>query len=315
LTEKEEVNNLKICADESLCALKECKRAVEIRYKNVLIEISEQTAKLESLHHENSLLMNSNKALESRLNSLNSEKNEQTEIIAELQQNLILKSSEYENQIRNMQIELGNRLDEINDVQKEDVDKVKGHYRELFQEKASEVMVLREEAERLNKIIENYQTKVKDLEYREEELNNIVNKMREGKISNESSEILEHQLSESINSSKVLQERVLTIGEQFKLMKENNSIQLKQFDFHIHELKQVIRDKEFEIEILKKTQVSNPELDSKNTQLESKNAIVNEIPSHKNCLINSEQNNNSETINPQSKSKQKKKKKKSKINS
>merc|ERR1712098_71191 len=181
--------------------------------------------------------------------------------------------------------------------------------RELFQEKASEVMILREEAERLNKIIENYQTKVKDLEYREEELSNIVNKMRQGKISNESSEILEHQLSESINSSKVLHERVLTIGEQFKLMKENNSIQLRQFDFHIHELKQVIRDKDFEIEILKGTQVQNSDLVSNNTLRDSKNAIVSEIPSHKNCQI-TEQNNNSGTAILQCKSKQKKKKKK-----
>lgn len=291
-----------------MCALKECKRAVEIRYKNVLTEISEQTVKLESLHHENNLLKNSNKSFESRLNILDSEKIEQTEIIAELQQNLILKSSEYENQIRNMQIELGNRLDEINDVQKEDVDKVKGHYRELFQEKASEVMILREEAERLNKIIENYQSKVKDLEYREEELNNIVNKMREGGISNDSNDALQTQLSESMNKSKLLQERVTTIGEQFKLMKENNSIQIKQFDFHIHELKQVIRDKDFEIEILKGTQVSN------NTLRDSNNAIVSEIPSHKNCQI-TEQNNNSGTAILQCKSKQKKKKKKSKVNS
>merc|ERR1712064_231593 len=207
----------------------------------------------------------------------------------------------------------GNRLDEINDVQKEDVDKVKGHYRELFQEKASEVMILREEAERLNKIIENYQSKVKDLEYREEELNNIVNKMREGGISNDSNDALQTQLSESMTKSKFLQERVTTIGEQFKLLKENNSIQLKQFDFHIHELKKVIRDKDFEIEILKGTQVPNSDLVSNNSLRDSNNAIVSEIPSHKNCQI-TEQNNNSEKNILQCKSKQKKKKKKSKVN-
>merc|ERR1712113_725997 len=149
--------------DESLCALKDCKRAVEIRYKNIIIEISEQTKKNESLTQQNFYLETSNTNLQQKIQQLESEKNEQTEILAELQQNLIFKSSEYENQIRTMQIELGNRLDEINVVKKEDVNKVKGHYMELFQEKASEVMILRDEAERLNKIIDGYKTKVKDL--------------------------------------------------------------------------------------------------------------------------------------------------------
>merc|ERR1712098_953808 len=127
---------------------------------------------------------------------------------------------------------------------------------------------------------------------------------REGGISNDSNDALQTQLSESMNKSKLLQERVTTVGEQFKLLKENNSIQLKQFDFHIHELKQVIRDKDFEIEILKGTQVQNSDLVSNNTLRDSKNAIVSEIPSHKNCQI-TEQNNNSGTAILQCKSKQK----------
>merc|ERR1712218_265426 len=164
--EKEEINNQKQCVDESLCALKECKRVVEIRYKNILTDMSEQTNKLSTLAQQNIHLQASNKSLQDQIYSLEHEKHEQTEILAELQQNLVFKSSEYENQIRNMQVELGNLLDEINGVKREDVNKVKSHYMDLFQEKASEVMILREEAERLNKIIDEYKSKVKDLEFR-----------------------------------------------------------------------------------------------------------------------------------------------------
>merc|ERR1712079_972352 len=228
--EKEEINEQKVSVDESLCALKDCKRAVEIRYKNILIE-----------------------------------KNEQTEILAELQQNLIFKSSEYENQIRTMQIELGNRLDEINVVKKEDVNKVKEHYMELFQEKASEVMILRDEAERLNKIIDGYKTKVKDLEYREEELNNIVNKMREGKMTNNENDELQSKLKESFDTSQLLQEKVNRISEQFREIKEESSIKLHKCDFHIDELQKVIRDKDIEIEILRRDNVPSCQVEPKNT--------------------------------------------------
>ena len=180
--------------DESLCALKECKRAVEIRYKKVLTEMSEQSNKLNTLTQQSIHHQASNKRLQDQIYALEHEKQEQTEIMAELQQNLVFKSSEYENQIRTMQIELGNRLDEINGVNKDDVNKVKSHYMDLFQEKASETMILREEAERLNGIVDEYKSKVKDLEFREEELNNIVNKMRQGKLLNDETADFQNKL-------------------------------------------------------------------------------------------------------------------------
>lgn len=237
--------------DESLCALKECKRVVEIRYKNILTDMSEQSNKLSTLAQQNIHLQASNKSLQDQIYSLEHEKHEQTEILAELQQNLVFKSSEYENQIRNMQVELGNRLDEINGVKREDVNKVKSHYMDLFQEKASEVMILREEAERLNKIIDEYKSKVKDLEFREEELNSIVNKMREGKCLDKEAADFQNQLQLSLNTSKKLQERVEQISQQFETLKDQKQSQFEKFDFHILELQKVIRDKDIQIDSLK----------------------------------------------------------------
>jgi len=237
--------------DESLHALKECKRTVEIRYKNIITEKSQLSANVESLRQQNMSLESQCKGLNLRLNQLENEKTEQTEILAELQQNLIMKTSEYDSQIRDMQIELGNRLDEINNVQKEDVDKVKGHYIELFHEKASEVMILREEVEKLNSSLEDYKSKVKDLEYREEELNNIVNKMREGKHSGDDSTELSKKIDSSYSNTQQLEEKVKLINDKFLELKENNSNQLLKFDFHILELQKVIRDKDMEIDNLK----------------------------------------------------------------
>ena len=237
--------------DESLHALKECKRTVEIRYKNIITEKCQLSESLQSLSQKNISLESQCEGLNMRLNQLENEKSEQTEILAELQQNLIMKTSEYDSQIRNMQIELGNRLDEINNVQKEDVDKVKGHYIELFHEKASEVMILRDEVEKLNSSLEDYKSKVKDLEYREEELNNIVNKMRAGKHSGEDNTELSKKIDSSYSNTQQLEEKVKLINDKFLELKENNSNQLHKFDFHILELQKVIRDKDMEIDNLK----------------------------------------------------------------
>ena len=237
--------------DESLCALKECKRAVEIRYKNMLTEMSEQSNKLNTLSQQSIHLQASNKHLQDKIYSLEREKHEQTEIMAELQQNLVFKSSEYENQIRTMQVELGNRLDEIDGVKKDDVNKVKSHYMDLFQEKASEVMILREEAERLNGIVDEYKSKVKDLEFREEELNNIVNKMREGKCLSEETVDFQNKLKDSLQYSHHLQEKVEKISKQFETLREDKQNQFERFDFHILELQKIIRDKDVELNTLK----------------------------------------------------------------
>lgn len=249
--EKEEVRVNNLSLEESLQALKDCKRAVEIRYKNMITENSDLSQKVETLQQEKILLESQCSILNVGLNKLENEKAEQTEIMAELQQNLIIKTSEYDSQIRNMQIELGKRLDEINDVQKEDVDKVKGHYIELFHEKASEVNTLRDELEQLNNSIVDYKSKVKDLEYREEELNNIVNKMREGKLGQDQNIELNQKIDTSYSNTQLLEAKIEILNEKFLNLQENNSNQLLKLDFHILELEKVIRDRDLEIDALK----------------------------------------------------------------
>ena len=100
--------------DESLIAFKDCKRVVELRYKNILVEKSELDQKVKFLTQQSELLQVKNQSLEERLLQLESEKTEQTEILAQIQENLIQKTSEHESEIRSMQVELDKRLDEIN---------------------------------------------------------------------------------------------------------------------------------------------------------------------------------------------------------
>ena len=257
--------------EESLQALKDCKRAVEIRYKNIITENSDLSQKVETLQQEKILLESQCSILNVGLNKLENEKAEQTEIMAELQQNLIIKTSEYDSQIRNMQIELGKRLDEINDVQKEDVDKVKGHYIELFHEKASEVNTLRDELEQLNNSIVDYKSKVKDLEYREEELNNIVNKMREGKLGQDQNIELNQKIDTSYSNTQLLEAKIKILNEKFLNLHENNSNQLLKLDFHILELEKVIRDRDLEIDALKE---NLNDYESKESNLKSTDAFT-----------------------------------------
>jgi len=237
----------------------------------MIAEKSEMSKKVDTLQQQNVVLESQCNNFNLRLNKLEYEKAEQTEIMAELQQNLIIKSSEYDSQIRNMQIELGKRLDEINDVQKEDVDKVKGHYIELFHEKASEVRILRDELEHLNSSIVDYKSKVKDLEYREEELNNIVNKMREGKLGNDQDIEINQKIDTSYSNTQLLEAKVKILNDKFLKMQENNSNQLLKLDFHILELQKVIRDKDLEIDALKENLNDNETKESNSNSTEAFN--------------------------------------------
>ena len=237
--------------DESLIALKDCKRVVELRYKNILAEKSDLDQKVESLTQQSELLQVKNQSLEERLLQLENEKTEQTDILAQIQENLIKKTSEHESQVRGMQVELDRRLDEINVTQKEDVNKVKGHYIELFDEKASEVLSLRTDLEKNINLLEEYKRKCTDLEYREQELNDLVNKMRTNPSNIEESET-KSKLEASYSQTILLQGKLDTIKAGFEEMKKRESERIKQFDSSIEKLHLIISDKDQEI--LKLTQ-------------------------------------------------------------
>lgn len=237
--------------DESLIALKDCKRVVELRYKNILDEKSELDQKVESLTQQSELLQVKNQSLEERLLQLESEKTEQTEILAQIQENLIQKTSEHESEIRSMQVELDKRLDEINVTQKEDVNKVKGHYIELFDEKASEVMSLRTDLEKTNNLVTEYKRKCTDLEYREEELNDLVNKMRTNPSKIEDTDEKD-KLEASYSKTVILQEKLYAIKIGFEEMKTQEKSRIEQFDLSIEKLHLIICDKDKEISKLTK---------------------------------------------------------------
>jgi len=237
--------------DESLIALKDCKRVVELRYKNILAEKSDLDQKVESLTQQSELLQVKNQSLEERLLQLENEKTEQTDILAQIQENLIKKTSEHESQVRGMQVELDRRLDEINVTQKEDVNKVKGHYIELFDEKASEVLSLRTDLEKNINLLEEYKRKCTDLEYREQELNDLVNKMRTNPSNIEESET-KSKLEASYSQTILLQGKLDTIKAGFEEMKKRENDRIKQFDSSIEKLHLIISDKDQEI--LKLTQ-------------------------------------------------------------
>ena len=237
--------------DESLIALKDCKRVVELRYKNILAEKSDLDQKVESLTQQSELLQVKNQSLEERLLQLENEKTEQTDILAQIQENLIKKTSEHESQVRGMQLELDRRLDEINVTQKEDVNKVKGHYIELFDEKASEVLSLRTDLEKNINLLEEYKRKCTDLEYREQELNDLVNKMRTNPSNIEESET-KSKLEASYSQTILLQGKLDTIKAGFEEMKKRENDRIKQFDSSIEKLHLIISDKDQEI--LKLTQ-------------------------------------------------------------
>jgi len=266
--------------DESLIALKDCKRVVELRYKNVLIEKTELDQKIECLTQQNELLQVKNQSLEERLATLENEKSEQTEILAEIQQNLIQKTSEYESQIRCMQVELDFRLDEVNVIKKEDVDKVKEHYIELFEEKAAEVMSLRNDLEASNTLIEEYKLKCTDLEYREEELNDLVNKMRTDNMKVEESDI-NNKLEASYSKTIILQEKLEIIKIGFEEMKNREKERIAKFESTIENLHLVIAEKNNEI-----LKLSNPQENFKENTLPVFN--VNESHSSHNVSKNSD---------------------------
>jgi len=132
---------------ESLSVLKDCKRVVELKFQNYLVEKSKMENKIESLTQQTEILQVKNCSLEERLQTLETEKQEQTNILAEIQQSLIEKTSFYESQIRSMQIEVEHRLDEINLTRVEEDGKVRDQYALLFNEKAAELMEVRQELE------------------------------------------------------------------------------------------------------------------------------------------------------------------------
>ena len=217
-----------------------------------------------------------NQSLEERLIVLEREKVEQTDICAQIQQNLIQKSSEYESQIQSMQQELDSRIDELDVTQKDDVEKVKSHYFELFHEKASEVNTVRTELESCEETLEAYKAKCKDLEYREQELSDLVDKIRSNPSSFDHDDTdIKLKLEEYVETNTRLHGRIDVIKANFDEMKKRENEIISVFATRSQEMSALLADKDAQViklnSVLKilKAQTENSNTLPKSSQCES----------------------------------------------
>lgn len=290
--ERGEILERKMNTEEMLAALKDSKRVVELKYQNILVEKGNFESKLLCLNQSNELMQVKNQSLEERVRSLEHEKDDQTEICAEIQQNLIQKTSEYEAKIRSMQLELDSRIDELDVTKKVDVEKVKNHYFELFHEKAAELNSVRTELESCESSLKSYKAKCSDLEYREQELSDLVDKIRSySRCSKEDLEIRE-RLEDYLAENSRLQEQIDVIKRNFQEMKGREKEIIAEFSSRSEEMSALLSEKEIQIEKLTsandaiaadKSNTSMDVLTPKNC--ESELQTISETVEDKQCLM------------------------------
>ena len=188
-----------------------------------------------------------NQSLEERLAVLEKEKIEQTEICAQIQQNLIQKTSEYEAQIRDMQMELDSRIDELDVTKKVDVEKVKNHYFELFHEKASELNTVRIELEKREEDLSMFKTRCKDLEYREQELSDMVDKIRSNHSASKGDSDTQKKIDEYTEENTQLKENIIKIRRHFDDLKEREGEIVSMFEIRSEEMIALLSEKDDQI--------------------------------------------------------------------
>lgn len=187
-----------------------------------------------------------NQSLEERVRSLEREKEDQTEICAEIQQNLIQKTSEYEVKIRTMQLELDSRIDELDVTKKVDVEKVKNHYFELFHEKAAELNTVRTELEASELTLKSLKARCSDLEYREQELSDLVDRLRHSKEDIEIKERLEDYHAKNAR----LQDQIDILTRNFSEMKGREKEIIAEFSSRSEKMSALLSEKDAQLEKL-----------------------------------------------------------------
>jgi len=263
LIEKEKIMSEKLDVMDTLAALKEGKRVVENKLHSVLLEKS-------SLTQSKSLLEVKNTSLEERLHQLEYQNLEQSDILASLQQNLIEQTSEYESKMNEMQEELDKRLDEINNSKNEDVEDIKTHYLTLFNEKASEVMNVRGELDECEESLESFKHKCKDLEYREQELNEIINKLRQSKDDSVTQVDVETYITHTKANTDIITDKLTFLKKKFDILKANEYSGRQQLVSQIDQMRNMICDKDIQIFELQQ----KAKMDQKNNKRLIKNHIL-----------------------------------------
>lgn len=229
---------------------------MELKFQNSLTEKSKLENRIESLTQQSELLQVKNCSLEERLETLESEKEEQTSILAEIQISLEQKTSFYQSQIQQMQIELSHRLDEVNLIRVEDVEKVRDEYALLFNEKASELMLVREELEGLQEALRSSEMKISDLEYREIELNETISKLKMSPEHLISAQIKE-KLENYATNSQLLQSKFKEIHKEFRQTKIKDRENLHKLTNQICDMQLRLNGKENDIIALQEEVMNN----------------------------------------------------------
>ena len=254
--------------------MKDSKRVVELKFQTLLGEKERWVETMESLSQEAELLQVKNQSLEERLASLQQERDDQTEILAEIQQSLVQRTSSHEAEVRRMQEELDRRLDEIIATTLEDVENVKEHYFRLFNEKAAELMLVRSELDLREVELAHCRTRCRDLEYREQELNDLVNRMRENP-----EQIFGHEVKKKLEdyetSTRQLADRLQTIQAAFTSLKSKEAERIEMFARECSELRAqlLLREAQLSKSHKREVELSPPSLSHK-TEVESSSLSV-----------------------------------------
>ncbi len=227
--------------EETLVALKDSKRVVELKFQNLLAEKEGWARTVESLSQEADLLQVKNQSLEERLVSLQHERDDQTEILAEIQSSLVQRTSGHEAEVRRMQEELDRRLDEIIATKLEDVEAVKEHYVRLFNEKAAELMLVRGELDAREGELGSCQARCRDLEYREQELSDLVSRMRENPEHMVGHHEVKKKLADYEASTRQLAHRLKGVQEAFGVLKRQEAERVDTFARQCEELRAELR--------------------------------------------------------------------------
>jgi hypothetical protein len=227
--------------EETLVALKDSKRVVELKFQNLLAEKERWARTVESLGQEADLLQVKNQSLEERLVSLQHERDDQTEILAEIQSSLVQRTSGHEAEVRRMQEELDRRLDEIIATKLEDVEAVKEHYVRLFNEKAAELMLVRGELDAREGELGSCQARCRDLEYREQELSDLVSRMRENPEHVVGHHEVKKKLADYEASTRQLAHRLKGVQEAFGVLKRQEAERVGTFARECEELRAELR--------------------------------------------------------------------------
>ena len=251
VTEKQEISQQKQIVEETLAALKDSKRFVELKFQNYLQERSKTTDKITELQEQKELLQVENFSLREHVDSLEAEHKTHQLVMQELQSALEDRTRECDARMRGMQEEVSTRLDEINVTRKEDREKMRLEFAGLFDEKASELLVVREEMARKDEELVTRDRRIGELEYREHELNQTISKLRE-KYDPGICRKTESLMEECSRNTTQLQDKLANIQELYTATKTQYSQNVATLTKEICDMKDLIHTKDLRISDLEK---------------------------------------------------------------